>query len=228
MKTALLYVCALTLHAATFCPPGPGTWCEQPVGPDAGQYISKAQYTLGSGSLNSIWGAINGLGGADMFIVNIPDPAAFAASYAAASGTATNGANVIGDSQASLYLFNASGMGIEAGTALTGFTGAGGLYFIDITGDGNLPEYGPAGNRLPIFSGSLPVNGAGALSGYSGAGCGAACAGGYDISLTGAQYSGAPEPGTLALAGLGLLAISSSTFRTRVCGAIPAAPRDHQ
>lgn len=219
MKTALLFVCvsvlAATAQASPFCSPSsPGTWCEQPVGPDAGQLISDAQYTLGIGSLNSIYGEINGTGGADMFAISIPNTAAFTASAAPASGT-----NIKGDSQAALYLFDSSGHGIEAaddGTALAAFNGSPGIYFVDITGDGNTPEYTMGSNKLAIFAPftagqvSMPVSGAGALDNYSGAGCGADCAGGYEINLSGAQFSSAPEPGSLALAGsaismLGLL-----------------------
>lgn len=218
MKTALLFVCAsalaLTAQAAPFCTPAPGVWCEQPVGPDAGQQIATAQVTTGTGSLNSIYGEINGLGGADLFKINIANTSAFTASYAAASGT-----GITGDSQAGLYLLNASGHGIEAAdgaTALTGFNAAPGIYYIGITGDGNVPEYTVNGTRFAIFSPfaagqiSLPVAGAGPLSAWSGQGCGANCAGGYDISLTGAQYAATPEPGSLALVGsmiggLGLL-----------------------
>ncbi len=226
MKSAILFVCvaalSVSVQATTFCTAGSGTWCEQPYGPDAGQYVNTAQYTVGTTPnepLTTIIGAINGLGGGDMYAIYIPNPTAFSASFAAQTGTGPNGHTINGDSQAALYLFNGSGLGIEAaddGTAISAFNGTAGTYFVDITGDGNVPEYSVGLNKYAIFQPFLagqissPVPGAESLSAYSGNGCGANCAGGYDISLVGADYSGAPEPGSLLLTGsavtmLGLL-----------------------
>jgi hypothetical protein len=62
-----------------------------------------------------------------------------------------------------------------------------------------------------------PVGGAGPITTYSFNGCGTACAGGYDISLSGAQYSNAPEPASIALTGLSftLIGIASQVVRRR-------------
>ena len=227
MKSVSVFVCAFVFgvaaQAAPLCIAGPGVVCEQPVASDAGQYISTALYPDGVGPLNSIYGEVNGRGGADMYAISIQNTSAFSASYTPSSFTLASGANTLADSQAGLYLFNADGTGVEAGdgtTGLAGFSGAAGTYFIMITGDGNAPEYNAGGMNSAIFAPfvagqeSLPVGGAGALSAYSGGGCGTNCAGGYEINLTGAGYSAVPEPASIALTG-GLMSVLGLMFRMK-------------
>jgi len=217
MKLPIFVICASALvvssaSAVPLCTASAGTWCEAAVG-DAGAFPINSQATMGTGALNSIIGNIgNGTAGSDVYSILIQNTSQFAATFGAYTA---NG--VSGESNAAIYLYDAQGHGVEAaleGTSLTGFNGAAGLYYIGITPDGNAPEYSVNGNKFAIFSAfssgqvSLPVAGAGVLDAYSGAGCGANCQGAYDITLSGAQYSNAPEPASLALLGTALTSLS--------------------
>jgi len=217
MKLPILLICASALVASSagavpLCTASPGTWCEAAVG-DAGSFPINSQATMGSGTITSIIGNIgNGTAGSDVYSILIQNTSQFAATFGAYTA---NG--VTGESNAAIYLYDAQGRGVEAameGTSLAGFNGAAGLYYIAITPAGNAPEYPASGSKFAIFAAfsngqiSLPVAGAGAIDAYSAAGCGTNCQGAYDITLSGAQYSNAPEPAPLALLGTVLTSLS--------------------
>jgi hypothetical protein len=215
MKIPILLVCASALAATAgatpFCTTSPGTWCEEAVG-DAGAFPKTSQATMGTGALSSIIGIIgNGTAGSDLYSILIPDTGLFSATFAPYAAN-----HISGESNAAIYLLNAQGRGVEAaqeGTALSSFNSIPGVYYIGIVPDGNDPEYRVSGTPFQLFTpfisgqDSLPVAGAEGISAYTHAGCGASCAGGYEISLTAAQYSNVPEAAPLALLGSGMSAI---------------------
>jgi hypothetical protein len=211
--------CALTLKATPFCTVSPGVWCEKGAG-DAGSLPATSETTIGTGTLNSIIGDLSdGTGGADMYSIYIADPSTFSANF---DGDGNGGVTPLAD--AALYLYDSTGHGIEAADdstpALGAFTGPAGIYYIAIAPNGNNPQYKTGGNSFLIFSAfnnsadSTPVAGAGAIANYSKNGCGANCEGGYDISLSGANYSNLPEPASvlLTLLGLGTLSLRRKGF----------------
>lgn len=217
MKIARILLIAAAMGAAAkagiVCTVSPGVWCEKGAG-EAGGLPASSEPTMGTGALNTIIGDLaDGTGGADMYSIFIPNTSLFSANYTGYS----NG--VSPETQAALYLFDFNGNGIEAAddgsVALGGFVGTPGFYYIDIVPDGNVPQYKSGGNSFPIFStfvsGSVssPVGGAGPIKNYSKAGCGANCEGGYDISLSGAQYSNLPEPASAGMMMLGLTALAA-------------------
>jgi hypothetical protein len=225
MKLAVAMVfamCALTIEAAPFCTVSPGIWCEKGNG-DAGSLPDSSQVTLGAGTLNSIIGQINdGTTGADMFSIFISNPAAFSANFAPYAANA-----VPGLAEAALYLFDFNGNGIEAADdgsiALGAFAGPAGIYYIDISPDGNAPRYKTGGNSFPIFpaftSGviAMPVPGAGPIKNNSQNGCGTACQGGYDITFTGGgvQPSNLPEPASMLLTGVVLVGLGAAGLKRK-------------
>jgi hypothetical protein len=217
MKFAGLLFCAAVLavtgKATPFCVPNSTTWCEVT---DAGPLPSNAQATIGTGTLDDIIGKIgDGTGGADMYSIYIPDPSDFSANWTGYGSSPLT--------PAALYLFDLNGNGIEAADdgspALGGFAGAPGFYFIDIAPDGNDPQYHTSGGNDPIFtfSGGLtfPNGGAGPITSYSKGGCGVDCEGGYDINLSGAQFSNLPEPGSMLLTGAAMMGLAGLLKRRR-------------
>ncbi len=228
MKTAIFLMSAAALAvaagAAPLCTTSPGTWCEAAIG-DAGSFPGNSQATMGTGTVNGIIGNIgNGTAGSDVYSILITNTAQFSASLAAYTATGATG-----EDSAALYLFNAQGKGIEAaleGTALAGFNGTPGIYYVDVAPDGNNPEYTVTGNHFDMFTNfvngqdSLPVAGAGSINVYTHNGCGVGCEGAYEVTLTGAQYSNLPEPGSLGLMGGAFAALSLfRRFRRQPAGA---------
>ena len=216
MKPLILFICASALAtiagAVPLCTISPGSWCEAAVG-DAGGFIANAEATKGTGALNSIIGNIgNGTAGTDLYSILIENPAQFSATLAAYTST-----GYTGETNAALYLFDATGHGIEAaseGTALSSFVGPAGYYFVGVVPNGNLTEYTANGASSAVFNpfvngqDSLPVAGSSALDKYSQDGCGTSCTGAYEVTLNGAQYSNLPEPGSLALFGVAFSTVS--------------------
>lgn len=185
---------------------------------DAGHLLGIAQVVDGMGALTTITGTIGSGTDVDLFRIFISSPATF-------SATTLPGTSV----DAQLFLFNAAGLGVignddffgllpalTPGTPFSPITpgiyylavspfnidpvSAGGFIFPPV--QAGLPPFGPTGP-----GGNLP------LSGYSGAGG----AGTYAIRLTGTDFAGAmiPEPGTIALVGIGLLPLAGIAARRR-------------
>jgi hypothetical protein len=167
---------------------------------DAGALPATAQVTVGSGSLDAITGVLSDPNDADMFLINISNPAAFTAL-------------AFGIEDPELSLFSLTGFGIAhnddivatvdrrahlEGPLVTGL--APGLYLLAITAWNNDPV--SLGGRIfpdgigiagEIFGPTGPGGGQ-AISGYSNEG--QTFVGSYTISLTGAGFA-APEPATV-------------------------------
>ena len=142
MRFMRLIVCAAVLAAAVsaapFCTVVTGTWCEQGNG-DAGGMLANAEFhNCGSGGpLNFIIGQLNeGVNGADMYAILIPDTTAFSASYLPFFEQECVGRRA----NAAMYLFDSNGFGIEAeddgSVTLGGFSGVAGIYYLDVVPDG--------------------------------------------------------------------------------------------
>jgi len=171
---------------------------------DAGDLPLTAQTVVGSGPLDAISGSLSDIYDADMYRIYISDPTGFSA-YA--SGF---------DPQ--LFLFDASGMGVEGNDDVGGFdfnaylppgnpvspTSAG-LYYL-ATSNWNLDPYSATGLIFPDtpydgVHGPTGIGGGDPISYWSGYGY----AGAYIIDLAGAEF--VPEPATVTLLGLGALAL---------------------
>jgi hypothetical protein len=192
---------------------------------DAGQSIRTGQYQLaGAGpgsSLTQITGSILNTSDADIFQINILNPAAFSATTINALTTG-NGIDTV------LWLFNANGVGVIANddangttlqSSLSSFIGSGGTFYLAISLSGNEPVN--FSNQL-MFAGSggspTAVRGpadsvAGPQSSFDSSGVGfGAFTGNYQIDLTGATV--VPEPSVAATFILGSL-ISGAVFFAR-------------
>ncbi len=178
---------------------------------DAGQLPATAQPTVGVGSLDEITGAIPAGTDADIFRINITNPATFSATTAVNPGT-------LGDT--TLYLFTSTGVGLAKheningmGNELSNLPAGNGLY-------ANLPageyllviapfNYVPAHNfpaRVQddfMFNVSdvVPVGPKAAAVGQAVEGWfgGSTDSGTYRVTLTGTSPTLVPEPGSLAL-----------------------------
>ncbi len=214
----------LAAHAA-----GGPVWDENLM-PDAGDLPFNAQVPAGVGPITEILGRLDGnlRGGPaadfqDMFLINIPSPAAF-------SATVDLGPGGTGfDSQ--LWLFDAAGFGVLGNddglnppfaafgpTTTDGAPGvaASGNYFLAISGAGSSPLAG----GLPIFSFLTPTE----VSGPDGAGGGSpvdswvepGATGEYRIRLTGVAF--VPAPGAASVLMLGAMGVCGRRRRrANVC-----------
>lgn len=176
--------------------------------PDAGDLPGTAQVTVGAGALTSIRGElISSVVYADMYLIEILDPAGFSATTVGTGGTM---------SESQLFLFDSTGMGVYANDDLVGARAelppgdpnspvAPGLYYLAISGfdfdpisAGGLifpsypyePVYGPTGP-----GGGSPIT-AWANHGIF--------VGTYEIALTGAGFAAVPAPGAALLGMIGL------------------------
>ena len=161
---------------------------------DAGELLSTAQETVGSGSLTSISGSLidlgNGVDDIDLFEIFISDTSIF---------SVTVSANLSQDNDAMLYLFDATGAQVA----------------FDDDGNGLLPQFdagvisGLSADSyflaFDLFS-TTPLFTSGSLSGWT-RNPGPFQTGDYTLNLTGAEFSTAsvPEPSVLALIGLGIV-----------------------
>jgi hypothetical protein len=187
-----------------------GIWTE--VG-DAGDLITTGQVTSGSGPLTLINGSVAANADADLYQISIVDEAVFTASTKTQYGGST-----AFDSR--LYLFNSSGMGVTfndddpvyggLGSTITStFVTTNGLYWLAISKYPLSPNGTNGGfiwNANPYNTERAP-DGPGAafpLASWTGAFPGGSPLA-YSIALTGAAF--VPEPATLALLGLALLAL---------------------
>ncbi len=201
------------LFAVSILPAAHGgtIWHEQG---DAGRFPFDAQITYGSGGLDEIRGRLVAENGVDLYWIRIIDPLGFSAR------TTLNGLNhALSDPQ--LFLFDAFGYGVEGnddrgdGNWMS-YLRAGnrfsptmpGLYMLGITsydndprsGSGRIFRDGDAGR----IAGPNGPGGASPLSGWTGGG---GDTGAYRIILTGADSAIAPEPGSIALLGIGLIVL---------------------
>ena len=204
-------------------------WNEiQDGGADAPRLPESAQITIGSGDpLTDILGRlVNGVTGADMYLIRITDFANFSAI------TSPVGKNGVADP--ALYLFNVSGHGIYGSdnispTNLQAMLPAGdpngpqsnGLYFILITPSGNDPlnKFGnfifPCGCTTGAFGPSAKNT---IIEHYSNFGIGGPDGNGkYDIQLTGATFAETPEPGTLGLLVFGVVVAGMLLPKQNIC-----------
>ncbi|MGH9693742.1 MAG: PEP-CTERM sorting domain-containing protein [Bryobacteraceae bacterium] len=203
-KSILVLICALTAiclgnyaSAATYTEIG-----------DAGQTPGDAQYTGPGGQpLSAIFGSIFSGTDADVFVINITDPANF-------SATTVNGTTSL---DTALFLFNMNGQavyandddpnGMSLGSTLP--TGsqfgpmAAGLYYIAISLSGNEPVnfanqlmFTQEINSTDVRGPNSAVNGS--WSDFDG-NTSFPETGAYEIDFTGAQTAAVPEPTTTAL-----------------------------
>ena len=193
---ALLFCCANEAYAQTYNEVG-----------DAGETPATAQTVSGTGLLTRINGTLC-VGNADVYLINITNGAAFAAS--------TVGATTI---NTQLFLFTESGIGLigndDTGSlAFQSQIGPGlffpnGHYYLGISGVG----YDPINaGGLEIFSDNFtvtktPLPSRGPFAGF-GSNINTSASGAYGINLTGATFISAaapvPDSTTMLLLGTGL------------------------
>ncbi len=178
---------------------------------DAGDLLGTAQVTSGSGVLDTIYGTMADGSDVDMYQIYIFDPANFAAYASGPSGP---------DSQ--LFLFDQSGMGVEANDDATNlnlnaYLPAGnayspttpGIYYIAIS-QYDIDPYSASGLIFPTYPfaevyGPTGPGGGSPVIAWSGAVWGSGLE--YQIEMTGASYA-VPAPGAIVLAGLGISCVS--------------------
>jgi MYXO-CTERM domain-containing protein len=181
---------------------------------DAGDMPGTAQGAVGLGALTDIFGACATRLDADMYVINISNPAAFSATTNVAPGTMTD---------TTLYLFNLDGTGIAKNddvdsTNFLSIMPVGAAQYASLTPGDYLLAVGPFAfapfwNPVPAtladlvfnintFTGVIGPQNPGPMLGWADAG--STDAGTYHITLTGASM--VPAPGAMALLGLAGLA----------------------
>lgn len=166
---------------------GASTWAERG---DAGETVATAQATTGAEALDVIQGTIGGSGDADLYVIEVTDPAAFSASTVGGTGFDTQ-----------LFLFRADGLGVAANDDVAfgapqsrlpaGVLGAlpAGRYVLAVTGfdrdpvsaSGEIFPDAPTGVVGPTGSGGEEP-----LRGFTGSGR----PGAYTIQVSGAAFAG--------------------------------------
>ena len=199
------------------------TWTEEG---DAGSLPAIAQITAGIGQLTTITGTISNTFDPDMYQIYLTGGGTFSATTVGQPGT-------LFDTQ--LFLFDATGRGVyanddEVGGAsfrstlpafhpLTPTTA--GLYYLLVTPFNYFPSSGPPTMLNLIFPlvsperavvGPTGLGGASPITAYTG--FVAVETGTYTIRLTGTEFA-VPEPGTLALASIGMFGLLSHARRRR-------------
>jgi hypothetical protein len=185
---------------------------------DAGGLPSTANITIGSGSLTEILGKLTDTTkGADMYEINIVDPGIFSATTI---GTSTDPIQ-----NPALYLFDANGNGVigndntasGAQASISDSSLAAGLYYLLLTPSGHLPAHGSTDifgdltNTTNTSTPGSPIQ----ITKYldtSATVSPADTGSDYEIDLVGVDFA-SPEPGTVALMGLGLAALAWRTRR---------------
>jgi len=191
---------------------------------DAGNNIPSAQIIYGSGPLSQIVGHLNApgdtTGAVDLFEIYVSDPANFSAF--------TSG----GVPDPELFLFGVDGQGYEGGRDIDGANNRQGFLVGDASGTtpplaaylwislqnrepacGALPMFGPGGTEHPDALG--PVDDSCTLTGPIGnvSALNAGSNFAYTITLTGASFMPVPEPASVSLLALGLLAFAVGRLR---------------
>lgn len=200
-----------------------GTWTESG---DAGDFFtSPAQVTDGTGALTQIVGATGGSDFVDAYLINIVDPAAF---YATTDETFDS--NAFADFDTRLWLFDLNGNPIVGNddhpggspfhsliTDAGSWPGPGGIndnpppitvgkYVLIISGFSNDPEDASFNDLINLGDFSAlngPNPAAGPFDHWDNT---APSMGNYIIALGGAEFN-VPEPATLGLLAVGLLAL---------------------
>lgn len=179
---ALLLVLATPVHAQT--------WTETD---DAGDLVSTAQNTAGSGPLTTINGTFGSPSDVDMYCININAPASFLAHI-----------NCVMFTNPDLWLFDAAGNGIAlddacaAGWVLipSSFVSTSGPYYLAISGDSR--DALSAGGNIwlsPWVSGARAPDGPGAAGTLLGWGGNATLtSSSYSITLAGTTFCDAATP----------------------------------
>lgn len=184
-----------------------GVWVEQGDAPE----LLPGQLTIGLGSLDAIQGSIGVSNDADLYCIRVVNYTIFRA-------TTNNGLGSLVDTQ--LFLFDSAGMGVThndddpiggtlRSTLTAQFLTSNGIYYLGISAYNRDPQ-GPNGliwlnspfnvERAPDGPGAP-----GPLVSWTGTGG----TGTYEISLTGCEFCEVPEPGTIAVIGLGLAALAA-------------------
>jgi MYXO-CTERM domain-containing protein len=182
---------------------------------DAGDMPGTSQAAVGVGPLTDIFGSVSVTSDADMFLIEITNPAAFSATTNIAPGTMVD---------TTLYLFNLDGTGIAKNDDVSGSNFLSdmpvgnvayaslvpGQYYLAVAGF----AFAPFWNNPPAtladlmfdvnaFTGVQTPQNPGPIQGWANAGM--YDSGTYHITLTGASM--VPTPGALALLGVaGLVA----------------------
>jgi hypothetical protein len=171
---------------------------------DAGDSLATAQVTAaGPGALTDIFGSLSGATDADLFLIQISNPAMFSATTSnAGSGTLDTQLFLFSLSGAPLFTNDDAASGLTALSTLpmgTLSTLAAGQYYLGVS----LSGYNPTNiNAQALFADGLSTDVRGPASGLQPATLGAwsdgafADSGAYDIQLTGAMAAAVPEPST--------------------------------